>query len=249
MHLRNNSLLIAAAFAMASCSPAPEPPIEQAGPVVPEIDLTITQESLVHGDLTPDRLYEIGLRHLTEGNFDKAVGHFDLAVKDLPKDAGLYAARGTAYSSMKKLTEALADFARAVELAPDNVGFLTNRALMYHSFERTKHALDDLARVIELDPSFVGAYFNRGVIHMNAADNEKALADFDMCVAIDPHIAAPYFNRAAAYEALGQLDEAKADYIRFTEISRNPENTKLVQEILDGWDLRLSTQEGDASAH
>ena len=200
-----------------------------------------------HSKLTPQMHVQVALRHKAEGRMGEAMRSLDLAIRNNPFSAELFAVRGSFYLERNNVSAALTDFESALKLAPDSAAILTNRAQAYRHFGRIGEALQDLDRAIELSPELLAAYFNRGAIHFSSDSFDLALKDFDSCIAIDPHQAGPYFNRAAARDALGDRAGAIEDIKRFMEIAGDSSWQDTAQQLLDKWQSDSPEEQADSS--
>src|SRR5689334_14250595 len=62
---------------------------------------------------------ELGKKLFRQGDFDKAIGAYNVALQFAPDLALGYFHRGVTYEAMGKVSNALADYTKAIQLAPD----------------------------------------------------------------------------------------------------------------------------------
>lgn len=192
-----------------------------------------------HQTLSPEIQYDIALRHANEGKHDAAINHLNQAIAQESDNPILFAARSSSYLAMEDRSAALRDIEQAVKLAEgDNdvlVGMLANRSQIYRQFNRDVEALADLDRALELDKNYVPALFNRSHIYLNQNKTTEAVEDLTRAILLQPEMATPYFNRAMAYETLEDMEKARADMVKFLELTRSEQNQDLAHEILKRW--------------
>ena len=99
--------------------------------------------------------YDMGVRYLSEGRYEKAIRAFTAAIEIGPKQASVYEGRGDAY----------VDYAR--QLMADNPG--SDEALQAY-----ENAVQDFLTVIGLDGSVVSAYQKAADVYIALGDTESA---------------------------------------------------------------------------
>ena len=81
--------------------------------------------------------YDLGLRYLSEGNYEEAIIAFTAAIEIDPKRAPAYAGRGDAYvlsgETEENLTAAQADYEKAIELDESTIEAYLKLANIYES--------------------------------------------------------------------------------------------------------------------
>lgn len=75
--------------------------------------------------------YDLGVRYLSEGNYEEAILAFTAAIEIDPKRAEAYIGRGEAYQLNGDLQNALLDFETAFELSPDEPDLLERLIELY----------------------------------------------------------------------------------------------------------------------
>lgn len=85
--------------------------------------------------LTWQEQYDLGVRYLSEGNYEEAIIAFTAAIEIDPKQAPAYMGRGNAYvlsgKTEENLAAAQADYEKAIELDDTNVGAYLGLADVY----------------------------------------------------------------------------------------------------------------------
>ena len=118
--------------------------------------------------------YDLGVRYLSEGNYQEAILAFTAAIEIEPNRAALYAGRGDAYEALSQLETAVADYLKAVDLDGAVAGYYGRLADLYLALgdgesaiailERGYEATGDeelLTRLEELRPEESGGPFWR----------------------------------------------------------------------------------------
>ena len=65
--------------------------------------------------------YDLGMRYLTEGNYEEAILAFTAAIEIDPKLPEAYIGRGDAYAALEDFEKALADYEKAEELGAEGI--------------------------------------------------------------------------------------------------------------------------------
>lgn len=102
---------------------------------------------------TWDEQYDLGVRYLSEGNYEEAVIAFTAAIEIDPKRPEAYLGRGGAYmgrgSDEENLTAAFADYETALELDDTNAEAYLGLAEVYIAREQFDEAVDILRQGVE----------------------------------------------------------------------------------------------------
>ncbi len=100
-----------------------------------------------------------------EGDLDKAIAGYDLAIGLDPHNAEVYVHRAEARFTNGDPEGALDDCTKAIELAPDMADAYKGRAAVHIFRTDFEPALADLDKAIRLDPTDATSFRARGDIH------------------------------------------------------------------------------------
>jgi tetratricopeptide (TPR) repeat protein len=131
-----------------------------------------------------DTYFLLGLRYSQDGDNQRAIDFFSIAIDVDPYFAEAYGFRGIARFSLNMPKEALIDFNSALVLdsSLDTIYFF--RALLYLHFKRYDKAITDFTSAIELDKYFAEAYFYRGICKGMVDDLKGATYDIQAAASL-----------------------------------------------------------------
>ncbi|XP_072444623.1 hsc70-interacting protein [Chiloscyllium punctatum] len=146
-------------------APSPEPSSESE-----ESELEIDKEGVIEPDVEEpqemgDESIEVSeeqmdqanekkieaINALSEGNLEKAIGHFTEAIKLNPRLAVLYAKRASVYVKMQKPNAAIRDCDKAISINPDSAQPYKWRGKAHRLLGHWEEAARDLATACKLD--------------------------------------------------------------------------------------------------
>jgi len=96
-----------------------------------------------------------GLVYNNEGEYDKAVDAFTMAIELDPELALAYSNRGWAYIGLGQYEQGIADCTEAIELDPELALAYSNRGWAYIKLGQYEQGFADLDKAMELDPNFL----------------------------------------------------------------------------------------------
>lgn len=161
---------------------------------------------------------------LSGGEYAKAVELFTKAIAEDNNNPSFYGNRGSAYSYLGKLDEALMDYDTALKKAIAHSGdpkdkrlayIFYNRGYAYEHAGRIREALAEYQKTIELDPNYPDAHGNSAWIWATHSDPEVRNAPKALEYALietkrtKMENAGDLDTLAAACAANGQFDEAR----------------------------------------
>lgn len=121
--------------------------------------------------------YELGIRYLSEGNYEEAIIAFTAAIEIDPRRAEAYVGRGDAYigsgKAEDKLVAALADYEKAVELDETNVDAWLGLADIYVRQGNSDMAMEMLLQALDKTGK------NQFIEDMIAQIESKTIEDID----------------------------------------------------------------------
>src|SRR5881296_2270520 len=112
---------------------------------------------------------ELGNKFMHQGDFDRAIGAYNIALQFAPDFAPAFFHRALAYEARGDVMKAITDYTNALDIAS---GFTTawyNRGNLRLNGGDLDGALSDFNKAVESDRRYVMAYNNRGI-----AKNPKA---------------------------------------------------------------------------
>ena len=149
---------------------------------------------------------------LRKGQYDRAIGDLDEAIRLGVGNADVFYDRADAWIGHGNLASALCDMNEGIRLDPRNAAAYTTRGFIHSESRKLDLALADFNRAIEIDPRHAEAFHHRGVYRIDRDQYDEALADLNEAIRLDPRSAASFLNRGYVHAVRHELDEALADY-------------------------------------
>lgn len=91
---------------------------------------------------TFDEQYDLGVKYISEGNYEEAIIALSAAIEIEPNSAIAYLNRGNAYYEQKMLDNAISDYTNAISLNPDTSEVYINLTQLYIEQESYDSALE-----------------------------------------------------------------------------------------------------------
>jgi len=164
-----------------ACAADKEP---QCGGVVnnPELAIQVCTRLIEFASLDrPDlakAYYTRGAEWAAQGNHDRAITDFGVAIDLDPKLPGVRTNRALSLSEKGDHDRAIADYDAALSLFPRDVRARTGRAFEWTLKGDYKGAVADYEEVIRLDPEGLAGYFGRARVRFYSGDFGGAASDF-----------------------------------------------------------------------
>ena len=127
-----------------------------------------------------------GLVYLRKGSIDRALQHFDQAIRLDPGDAKAYNNRGLAYHQKGNIDGAIQDFGEAIRLDPGFALAYANRCWAYGLRRRPDEALRDCNESLRQRPDQPNILHSRALAYWLLGDRDKARRDLDRARQINP---------------------------------------------------------------
>ena len=127
-----------------------------------------------------------GLAYLKLHDTDRAILHFDRAVKLEPRNAAALKHRAEAYRAAGDRKRAAADYDAAIRLDPKDVLPVMQRGFLHRELQDYDRALDDFGCAI--------------------GETKRAIQDFDQASHLDDHFAEAFLNRGIILQGANQVD-------------------------------------------
>ncbi|MEM2974161.1 MAG: tetratricopeptide repeat protein [Candidatus Micrarchaeia archaeon] len=171
--------------------------------------------------LSATTYYEKGNNYYEQGDYDRAIENYNMAIILNPQFLEAYFNRALCYYNKKNYDKAIEDYTHAIDIDPDNPLIYNNRGDAYYRKQDFEKAIADYDKAISLNPEYLKAHYNRGLAYACLQDYESAVDNFTKVTEIDPNFAEAYNARGLAYEYMENFDEAEKDYNKALELNPN----------------------------
>jgi lipoprotein NlpI len=184
------ALLVAAALLTAQARAADREP--RCGEITgnPELAVRVCTRWIEFGSLARPELaqayYTRGTEWASQGNHDRALADYSMAIELDPKLAGAYFNRALSWSEKGDSDRAIADYDAALKLKPKDSRAHMGRAVEWTVRGDYKRALADYEEMIRLEPKSLTGYFGRARVRFYAGEFASAASDFARAHQIDP---------------------------------------------------------------
>jgi tetratricopeptide (TPR) repeat protein len=178
---------------------------------------------------------------IQDGKLDAAERAIAIAMKNAPRDGGLYNLRGIVYADRNQLKTAEKDFIQAIELNPHFVGAYLNFGRTCEMLEATEpgalnSAIAQYRRLLKLQPEASAVRLQLAKLLEKSEDYAFSLKELDTLPLADSREALAISLRcadlagiAAAYTRGGQLSEARRTLEKM--VSVDPANSAPLMEL------------------
>ena len=163
-----------------------------------------------------------GNAYAAKGDWDRALRDYDEAIKTEPANADAWVNRGNIYARKRQRDKSMRDYNEALRLNPKLPQAYCNRALNYLDLGQADKALSDLNEAIRLNPKFAEAYSRRALVLLRLKRKDDALADAETAVTLRPDSGEPYLFRGRLRLARREFAEARHDFDRAIQQTREP---------------------------
>lgn len=157
-----------------------------------------------------------GIDEYWEGEYELAIGNFDVVIMMNSKNAEAYCYRGMCYRDLKKLDKAVADLTKAISLDPKYGKAYYERGMCYLYIQDGDNSLEDFNMAISSGLKTQDVYYYRAYVLFLSGKTDAAISDFTSCIALDPKnsgsTARAHNSRGYCYETQNKNDQALADY-------------------------------------
>lgn len=157
------------------------------GFVKPEGSVTGTppEVNTVTPGAQPDSV-QLGLSAVKEGNLDKAISYFKVALEASPDDVSLYVLLGSVYMKKNLYDAAVSMYKHAVELAPVSPLAHFHLGIAYREKKDYEKAVVEFKQAVGAQEDYTEAYFKLGETYADLKDAENAKKAFEKALEIDP---------------------------------------------------------------
>jgi len=148
----------------------------------------------------------LGRAYQKKGEFEKAVGCFDLVLKETPEDLRTILSRGQCLQQLKRLEEAEEAARAALKLKPESKEAHVQLAQAVMALQKVDVGLEVCRKAVELFPNDGDTATNLGVASKEAGLIEEALKWHGEAVQLSPNSPAPKWNQSHVRLLVGDYD-------------------------------------------
>jgi protein O-mannosyl-transferase len=154
----------------------------------------------------------LGRVYKVHGVFDKAIEHYQTAIRLNPYDALAYNNLGSVYLSQGLTDKAIEQYQNAIRLKPDFPVPYNNLGNIYNSQGLPDRAIEQYRIAINLKPDFAEAHNNLGNVYASQKLTGKAIEHYQTAIRLKPDYAEAHNNMGIAYNSQGLRDKAIEQY-------------------------------------
>ena len=152
-----------------------------------------------------------GIGYRLKGEYDRAIGDYNQAIRINAKFATAYNNRAIAYDTKGDYDRAITDYEQAIKLKPSAETYF-NRGNAHLGKSHYDHAIDDYNQAIKLKPDFAAAFDNRCWARAVVGILKPALADCNQALRLMPNNPATLDSRGFVFLKMTNFDAAVSDY-------------------------------------
>jgi lipoprotein NlpI len=156
----------------------------------PELAIKVCTRLIEFGSLDRPQLarayYIRGTEWVNQGNYDRGIADFTLALDLDPKLVAAYFNRALARSEKGDGDLAIADYDAVLKLSPTDTKAHIGRAFEWTVKGDYKRAADDYEAIVKLEPQSATGYFGRGRARFYAGDFTSAASDLARAYELEP---------------------------------------------------------------
>lgn len=130
--------------------------------------------------------FNLGLKQVSAGEFDKAVASWEQALKINPNLSEAWHNRGSALGRLGKYKEAVESFQRALAIEPRNYQAWNDRAHALYQMQQWLEAVNSWDNAIKIMPGNHLFWYNRGCALEQLEDWDESIASYEKSLEIKP---------------------------------------------------------------
>jgi tetratricopeptide (TPR) repeat protein len=166
-----------------------------------------------------DARYNLAFALLSQSRAKDAVPHFDILIKNSPRDPLLHDGLGQAYENLAQWANAFAAYRKAIALDPKDSSYRLNLGLAILRSDpdgsitgRRDSAVGYLREAVRLNPEAALAYLHLGLTYIENKRWPEAQNALRQYVALRPNDFVGQFNLGLAYDYNSKFDDALRVY-------------------------------------
>ena len=130
--------------------------------------------------------FNLGLKQVSSGEFDKAIASWEKALKINPNLSEAWHNRGSALGRLGKYKEAVESFQRALAIEPRNYQAWNDRAHALYQMQQWSEAVNSWDNAIKIMPGNHLFWYNRGCALEQLEDWDESITSYEKSLEIKP---------------------------------------------------------------
>ena len=136
------------------------------------------------------------------GDFNKAVELYSLAIIECPSNEDAFISRGYVKCDLREFEGAIDDFTEAIEINSRNKYGYINRAYVNLILENFEDVVIDSTKALDIDYSDKDAFVNRGMANLFLNNFDEAIQDATEAIYLDKYDTGYYIRGLAKYRKM-----------------------------------------------
>jgi tetratricopeptide (TPR) repeat protein len=214
---------------------------------------TISRNAVWHNDFTlwndavrksPDGAmshYNLGLEYKKRGHTDKAISHFETALRLVPNFERARMELGLALAAKGFPDKAVEQFRSIIKQNPKNAEAYNNLGTVYGGIGMTEKAIEYFHEAIRLYPDYADAHNNLGIAYGSQQNFIAAIEHFERAVASNPDFFDAHYNLGVTFLRMGRVDEALSQ-LRIA-LALNPASPKTHMSLAASYEMKGLSEE------
>lgn len=162
---------------------------EQSAPTTGALNPSTTHPSNVPNDPSMELVeswFNLGLKHVSAGEFDKAIAAWEKALKINPNLSEAWHNRGSALGRLGRYEAAVESFQSALTIDPNNYQAWNDRAHALYQLQDWAEAVESWSNAIKIMPGNHLFWYNRGCALEQLEKWTEAIASYEKALEIKP---------------------------------------------------------------
>ncbi|MBN2198849.1 MAG: tetratricopeptide repeat protein [Candidatus Aminicenantes bacterium] len=171
--------------------------------------------------------FRLGVCAMEAGDYLKAIGAFQEALKTQPQDYQTNYNLAMAFQKAKQYEQAEDVLKKLIQFYPEDAASYYSTILrMYDEAGMNEKAIEAARKVIELNPQSEVAIFNLGILFQKLKRYDEAVAAFQQAIGLKPDFDFAWFNIGLCFYEQKRYREAIGAFQKYVEI---------VPDSVEGW--------------
>lgn len=188
----------------------------------------------------PKAHYMLGRKAYEEGRTDEAITHFEAETKAHPEDEASLSTLASLYMESGRTADAVKVYEAVVAANPSNTDALVSLDGLYTSMGNQQKSDETFQKVLAANPTGADQVYYRvgaGIIKrqdLSEADRHRAIAAFEKAIKLNPKNDKAHRELGMALVGVNQMDEAKAHFKKYLELTPNASDAATIKSFLTG---------------